>query len=507
MYYILNRQSQLQPILQKLADDYQISKRPLLKKNVTYFDTFDWRLYENGLICHQQEDIYCLSSLKNQKVISSIKISDVRSTTFWWDFPSTGLQKSLAAILDVRALLPLLTCHFQIRPYDILNRDLKIVTRILLKTPTIMGKNQLWKLKPILKLETIRGYRQDYRKINQLINESGIAAEEQPYPLQLFAGAQLNPGSYSSKINIQLDPATPVREALRQIFIQLLSIITLNLPGIIEDWDSEFLHDFRVAIRRTRSILGQAKYVFPAGRSRQFRQQLGKLQKSTNHLRDLDVYLLRKEQYRAILPKKLQPGVNILFQEIAEERSQEQQKIKSFLSSPQNIKILAAWESYLQEKRIPSSRNAQIAVLPFSQKIIRQRLEKVINKGNNLLPKKPAKKKLHELRIECKKLRYLLESFSSLYPEKKIPLLIDHLKLLQNLLGDINDLSIQIRDLDQRFEIYRQSAEAGTMALAAMGGLLTHFHQKQQELIRNFQKTFREFNSPDIIAANRQLFS
>ena len=37
-----------------------------------------------------------------------------------------------------------------------------------------------------------------------------------------------------------------------------------NRPGTIDDIDPEFLHDFRVAVRRTRSVLGHAKDVLPA---------------------------------------------------------------------------------------------------------------------------------------------------------------------------------------------------------------------------------------------------
>lgn len=503
MYYPLNRQNLFQPILQKMTESYQIAKRPLLERNITYFDTFDWRLYKNGLLCHQQENVFCLSSLKNQKVISALKISDGKTFRFWWDFPGGVFQERLAAVMDIRALLPLLTLRLRIKPHDVLNEDGKTVARIILPAPSLKGGGRP-KLR--LEVEAIRGYPADYRKINRLIKELGMAAEEQPYLLHLFARARLTPGGYSTKINIQLDPATQAREVVRKILLQFLSLIKLNQPGILEDLDSEFLHDFRVAIRRTRSIMGQVKYVFPSGRITQFRRRLGTLQRSTNHLRDLDVYLLRKEQYRSILPEKFQPGIDIFFKSIQEERSREQQKIKSLLSSPHYLKLITDWENYLQNKNIPSSQNSHIEVLPFSQKIIGQRLQKVLQKGNQLIGKKPGKKKLHELRIECKKLRYLLEFFSFLYAENKISLMADHLKTLQNLLGDINDLSIQISDLEQRFESYRQSPEPDAVVLAGMGGLLTYFPQRQQELIKHFQETFRKFSSPDILAISGELF-
>jgi CHAD domain-containing protein len=93
-----------------------------------------------------------------------------------------------------------------------------------------------------------------------------------------------------------------------------------------------------------------------------------------------------------------------------------------------------------------------------------------------------------------------------LYPENKITLLVDHLKTLQDLLGDINDLSIQIRDLNRRFDFSRQSQQPGTLVLAAMAGLLTHFYQKQLELKEQFQETFRKFSNQELLTIGQQLF-
>ena len=43
-----------------------------------------------------------------------------------------------------------------------------------------------------------------------------------------------------------------------------LQTLRINEDGVRKDLDSEFLHDFRVAVRRTRSALSQIKGVFPA---------------------------------------------------------------------------------------------------------------------------------------------------------------------------------------------------------------------------------------------------
>ncbi len=71
-----------------------------------------------------------------------------------------------------------------------------------------------------------------------------------------------------------------------------LAAMRWNEAGLRADLDSEFLHDWRVAVRRTRCLLGQLKQVFPAGETRRLRSELGWLARLTGPLRDLDVFLL-----------------------------------------------------------------------------------------------------------------------------------------------------------------------------------------------------------------------
>ncbi len=505
MYYPVKKPSFLKNTIQKLTLTYQIISKPILKKTIAYFDTFDGRLFKKHLTVQQENDTVYLFSLKNQKVLASSKISARQTVYHWWEMPADKLQNKLAPIIDIRALLPLVSCDLRIKTYEVLNEDGKIISRLLIKSPIIHWQNKIKRLPRFLEIEAIRGYGKEFHVIKKIIEEQGLIPAERPFLLEIYHAAQIDPASYSSRITIQLEPDMSARLAVKKICRQLLTNIQLNLPGIINDWDSEFLHDFRVAIRRTRSILAQMKMVFPIKRLSYFRQKLGELQKSTNHLRDLDVYLLRKSNYVTILPPYLRGGLDALFQEITTEREKEYQRVKSLLGDPLYLDILKEWESYLQQENLPRSRNSQRPILSFSKKVIRQRLEKVLAKGDRLLKKKPEQKELHQLRIQCKKLRYLLEFFSSLYPEKKIAMLVEPLRFLQDLLGEINDFSIQMRDLEQRFEHYQAQLEQ-RMPLAAIGGLLTYSYQRQQELKQQFQETFQKFSRAEVMAVAKELF-
>ena len=76
-----------------------------------------------------------------------------------------------------------------------------------------------------------------------------------------------------------------------------------NEPGVRADIDSEFLHDYRVAVRRTRSALSQIKDVLPEDKVEHFKTEFGWLGQMTGPTRDLDVYLLQFEHLRNQLPE------------------------------------------------------------------------------------------------------------------------------------------------------------------------------------------------------------
>src|SRR5205814_6144881 len=94
------------------------------------------------------------------------------------------------------------------------------------------------------------------------------------------------------KISVQLDPHQPAAVAVATVLASLLDTLEANVPGTIADIDTEFLHDLRIAVRRTRSALKLAGDVLPAGLAARFRPGFKWLGDLTTPTRDLDVYLL-----------------------------------------------------------------------------------------------------------------------------------------------------------------------------------------------------------------------
>jgi CHAD domain-containing protein len=277
----------------------------------------------------------------------------------------------------------------------------------------------------------------------------------------------------------------------------------INEAHIDKDLDTEFLHDFRVAIRRTRSALGQIKFVFPTNTTDRFKKDFAFVGKLSNELRDLDVYLLNEDSYKAMLPPVLRDDIDPLFEYLRKKRSRALQKVIRSLKTKRYARILNDWEAFLNEppQDSPDAKRAELPIIDLACKRIYKKYRSVVEGGNQILEHNEDEM-LHVLRIHCKKLRYLMEFFSSLFPRKKINVLINQLKKLQDNLGDFNDLCVQeeyLLNISREMPAnYRQIKKT----LVAIGSLIGTLDRERQMVKDAFAKTFADFSSP----ANRGLF-
>jgi len=312
-----------------------------------------------------------------------------------------------------------------------------------------------------------------------------------------------DPGGYSTKPDIPLDPGMRSDEAVKTVLRFLLRVIRVNEENLENDMDTEFLHDYRVALRRTRSALSQMKRVFPAEVARRFRKELSSVGKVSNPLRDLDVCLLHEDAYKNMLPASLRDDIDPLFEYLRKKRSRAFREVVRQGKSEKFRNLFREWDEFLQKPGTddPTAPDAALPIRDVAQRRIRRKYERILREGNRVLDD-PTGEGLHLLRIACKELRYLLEFFSRLFPPRKIRGRIGQLKKLQDLLGSYNDLCVQERYL---LDVARELRETGRQAKKtplAIGSLVRTLNREKQTLQGAFAKTFAEFASP----ANRKSF-
>jgi CHAD domain-containing protein len=318
----------------------------------------------------------------------------------------------------------------------------------------------------------------------------------------IFETKRITPGTYSSKMNFQLDPMLPVTQTADLIHGYLLTIMQQNVDGIIKDIDTEFLHDFRVAVRRIRSLYSHLKKELAQQRVAKAQSDFARLGKFTNRMRDIDVYLLNKETYFGYLPAEMAQSIVPFYKMLADERKLEHKKLTGFLLSRSYLDVIKTWQRLLAQT--DSDQTGDPPILKIARKYIITYFNKVMKMGRAITPNSPDSV-LHKLRIECKKLRYILEFYASLFPPDLIPALIRQLKILQDNLGEFNDYSVQQINLQEYIAGLPLNSQKNKKIITAVGFLIGKLNERQLEVRKDFAKTFKQFSGPETLKIFEQI--
>lgn len=468
-----------------------------------HFDTFDWRLYRAGATLVHDGSTWRLLDLADGGVRAAQPGWSEAWPRFTTDFPAgSELREKLADLLAMRALIHLLTATGQSRAWRLLNRDGKTVLRGLATEITARRSPAATETATFrwLELQPLRGYEEDAETAAVCATDLGCEPLAEPPLGGVLRAAGIEPCGYSSRFAATLDPGMPGRAAFAQISQVLMHAVRRNEAGVTADVDTEFLHDWRVAIRRQRSALTIFKGVLPPATTATYAERFADLARLTGPLRDLDVYLLDEARYRALVPETLQPGLDRLFDRVRAQRTAELQRVKDGLAAPGYRQLLGDWLAELEgEERGPG---AEVPVLELARERLRRRWRRVLRDGRRIGPRTPDRA-LHRLRIQGKKLRYLLEFFASLFCADEVSALVKQLKRMQDNLGAFNDLSVQCERLQVELDnlLERGTSRAALAEAAALGGLITALAAERTRVRKRFARTFTAFDNRE--ARNR----
>jgi CHAD domain-containing protein len=220
----------------------------------------------------------------------------------------------------------------------------------------------------------------------------------------------------------------------------------------------------------------------------------------------MDVYLLKFDSYQKSLPQSMQEDLQP-FQDFLQAHHREaQQDLVRKLNSPHFRKLIKEWRGWL-EAEVPEVSSQPSAMLPVARLAdlrIHKMHKRVLKDGKKIDRDSPAEN-LHELRKDCKKLRYLMEFFQSLYPKPEIRSLIKQLKVLLDNLGDFQDLQVQAEAIEAFGEQMREE-KAPASALMAMGALVSQLLERQQQAREEFAALFADFSTKENTQAFQRLF-
>jgi CHAD domain-containing protein len=368
----------------------------------------------------------------------------------------------------------------RLRHFNVLDERAKTVVRLSLELPLAPRLGDFDARHARLRLTGLRGYDLEHQRVAQLLPAAGFNVE-----------------GVSAKIEVPMGPDERSDVAVARVLRRLLEVQDANLRGTLADIDSEFLHDYRVAIRRTRSVQREMRGVFIPDELAQLRTEFKWLQDVTSATRDLDVYVEDFEKLRALAPASMHADLEPLRDLLVSRRDDARLEMERLLIGERAVALHAEWEELLQvlvlepESERPDS-SRPIAELAGER--VRKVHRRMVKMGNGIGPDSPPQE-YHDLRKRGKELRYLLELFAvPLFDAEVVRPMVRVLKGLQDVLGRHQDREVQMETLRHLAgELFTRPGAAATVM--AIGVMVDRLEVDAQAARDQFAESFAEFAS------------
>jgi CHAD domain-containing protein len=254
--------------------------------------------------------------------------------------------------------------------------------------------------------------------------------------------------------------------------------------------DAEGVHQLRVAVRRLRAALVLFKPTLRPGLVDRFTDELRRIGGIFGKARDWDVFVL---ETLAAAEKDIPQSSRFdpLREAAQPERTIAHRGLCKEVGSLAFTRLVLGITSWIEGGTHAPLGDEEVdkPVTEIAPELLDRMLCKVIERGWNL--HRACREELHALRKAIKKLRYSIEFFSCLYPQKRVDAYLRPCKELQELLGLINDAAMTI-GLAERL------GQAGRDDLAPVIGVLREWTAKRGEkALRNVPKPWQAFRSAD----------
>lgn len=472
-------------------------------------DTFDWRLHAAGLRLEWQEaegaaqfvlrnaegDLLARQPADPSQEVQSRRAGTGSSAVA---LPPGRVRDQVLPLLGLRSVIPMVAVDVDRHEYRRLNIDQKTVARVAVEEVQVVDAPAAPPAR--VRIEPVRGYE---RAAERLTEE--LAAELELRVIDAgeagrYEGAPRRPGDYTSKLRVDLAADEPAAVALARVFLHLLDTMERNEPGLRADVDTEFLHDFRVAIRRTRSLLAVARPHFGSDGLDPFLDEFRAVAAATGPPRDLDVHLLGFDGMVQSVPAEFRAALEPLRAQLLEDEHRAKAELLIEMDSPRWIGLKKDWRRFLAE--VSRQPDASVTAGWLGADAVHRAHRRLVRDGRLITSESPPEA-LHELRKRAKVLRYRLEAFGPVLAGGGLrsDAAVKELKGLQDVLGDYQDCDVQITNL--RMLAAEVAPTVPTDTVVAIGLVISGRFADQQRIRGEFAGAFARFDSP----ANKSLYA
>lgn len=465
-------------------------------------DTFDGRLHDAGLRLVLDEHTGEERAGTDRALVLTGPAGSPPARLTWtraapamgMDLPPGPFGSRVAARTLERALLPVVDLTSTTNAAIVRDRRDKAVVHLLVHgdlgsttDPAVTLPTVVVEISPVV------GHEADGERVAEVLGALGLDRHDGDVLDLALAAAGRSAAGHSASPTVPLSPGDDALDAFRDILRNLLASVLVNLPGTLDDLDPEFLHELRVAVRRTRSVLAQGRKVIPKDVRRRYREVFGELGEATGRTRDLDVYVLGWADMTSSLEPADREAIAPLLTELEARRVAAHRAMSTILDGAATRAALAEWQAWLDDPEVSDHDAGPLG--PFVAGRIADAQDALLTNGRAIDPGSPAEA-LHDLRKDAKKLRYLLECFGSLFPTKGRKSFVNQLKALQDNLGEFQDLEVQVAELRDLAAALHETGRADAPTLLAVGRLIDHLERARQRERDEFADRFAAYDAP-----------
>ena len=240
-----------------------------------------------------------------------------------------------------------------------------------------------------------------------------------------------------------------VSEAVRKVILFNFNKMVAHEDDCREGKDIEAIHAMRVATRRMRSIMGLFQDFYSKKAINSYLSGLKSTARTLGRTRDYDVLIEKTQIYIQTLSSKNQPRLSPVINYYRNRRLIAHSQLINFLDGEEYANFVETFQLFLEEpfsgvKAANKSKPSPSRVYQVAPVMIFAQLAAIYALAENLSSTEITS--YHQLRIEFKKFRYILEFFSPVMGSNTQKL-IKPIKIIQEHLGDLNDADVALGQL------------------------------------------------------------
>ena len=295
----------------------------------------------------------------------------------------------------------------------------------------------------------------------------------------VLAGAEKYTGHKAPAL--ELAPGIAVNDALTAIFRACADHCAANHDAVLDGNDPEGVHQFRVALRRLRSVLSAFRSVLSTEDrvwlEREARLLIGLL----GPARDWDVFIT--ETLAAVRTARPDDRTLAGLAAAADAQRRRAYERTEALREPEFTNFLLHLGRWIETTGWREKADHAVLDRPLAGlagRLLDERHERVLKRGRGF--ESLSDSRLHRLRIALKKLRYACEFFAGQFSESRRNPYIRAVRRLQRDLGRLNDAAVAERRISALLRDRRESGDHGTISVAA--GQVSGWHARVREETR-----------------------